>query len=155
MFKQDATQNYLKEQTKANVKDQIQIKKWWLLIVCNSNWKISMIIMVDYGVKQKTIDRRLGRLKTTVFQLGLHRSGWALYTLLQGLQRLDVQSKLSLPSLIFWDKWRDLRGRHYLSLDNLLSAWQWWVGFVSQSDAFDLLECFNGLMLKLRRRDDC
>jgi hypothetical protein len=27
MFKQDATQNYLKEQTKANVKDQVQIKK--------------------------------------------------------------------------------------------------------------------------------
>jgi hypothetical protein len=27
MFKQDATQNYLKEQTKANVKEQVQIKK--------------------------------------------------------------------------------------------------------------------------------
>lgn len=27
MFKQDVTQNYLKEQTKANVKDQVQIKK--------------------------------------------------------------------------------------------------------------------------------
>lgn len=26
-FKQDATQNYLKEQTKANIKDQVQYKK--------------------------------------------------------------------------------------------------------------------------------
>ena len=29
LFGQEATQNYLKDQTKANVKNQVQMKKWY------------------------------------------------------------------------------------------------------------------------------